>query len=152
MRLAEALARRADLTRRAAELKSRAIRNSRQQEGEEPAEDPAALLAEHDRVLAELEDIVTRVNTTNLATEIEPGATLTAALSRRDALRARHRMRADLADAASQRQDRYTRTELRYVSPLDVPSLRREADDVARQARELDTRIQEVNWTTELLT
>lgn len=151
MRLAEALARRADLTKRAAQLKSRAVTNARQQEGEPPVEDPQVLLSEHDQVVAELEHLVTLVNTTNLATQIEPGTSVTAALARRDALRMRHRLRVELADAASHRQDRFTRTELRYVAAVDVPALRLQADDLARESRVLDTRIQEVNWTTDLI-
>jgi hypothetical protein len=44
MKLAEALALRADLQARLAQLASRATTNARYQEGEEPAEDPNALL------------------------------------------------------------------------------------------------------------
>jgi hypothetical protein len=33
---------------------------------------------------------------------------------------------------------------------LDVKDLRQQASDIARRARELDARIQQVNWTTEL--
>jgi hypothetical protein len=152
MRLAEALAQRAELTRRVAALRARAVGNAWHQEGEAPVEEPLALLAEHDRVVGDLERLVTSINTTNLATEIAAGTSMTAALAHRDALRTRLRAQTEGADAASHRQDRYTRTELRYVSAVDVPALRRAADDVARQARELDTRIQEVNWTTELST
>ncbi|MNW67457.1 hypothetical protein D3C74_460430 [compost metagenome] len=75
---------------------------------------------------------------------------MTAALARRDVLRLRHRLRTDLADAASASQDRFTRTELRYVSGVDVPATRAQADDLARTLRELDTRIQQVNWTADV--
>ncbi|MGH3502213.1 MAG: DIP1984 family protein [Nocardioidaceae bacterium] len=36
-------------------------------------------------------------------------------------------------------------------SAVDVRATRREADEIARELRELDTRIQEINWATELL-
>jgi hypothetical protein len=45
---------------------------------------------------------------------------------------------------------RATRSELKYMRALDVKGLREQASDIARQARELDARIQQVNWTTEL--
>lgn len=151
MRLAEALAQRADLMRRAQQLKARAVGNARHQEGENPVEDPNELLVEHDHVIERLEWLITRINATNLATELEPGTTLTAALARRDTLRLRHNIRVDLADAASVRQDRYTRSELRAVPAVQVRQLRQGTDDIAREARTLDTRIQEVNWATELL-
>lgn len=150
MLLAEALSQRADITTRLAELKQRAVRNARHQEGEAPAEDPMELLAEFERLTGDLEARVLQINVTNMATEVEPGVTMTAALARRDALRARHRMLVELADGAVHPRDRFTRTELRYESAVDVRALRQAADDVARRLRELDTRIQQVNWATEL--
>lgn len=65
-------------------------------------------------------------------------------------LRLRHRMVAELSDAASAQLDRFTRTELRSVPAVNVRELRRRADELARLNRELDTRIQQVNWTVEL--
>lgn len=150
MKLAEALALRADLQTRQVELGKRLRQNARYQEGEEPAEDATALLAEVDRIAAELESLVLQINIRNLATEVEPGMSMTAALARRDALKLRHRQRTDLAEAASTPVDRYSRTELRSIAAVNVRALRTEIDDLARQIRELDTRIQGVNWTTEL--
>jgi len=43
-----------------------------------------------------------------------------------------------------------TRTELRYVTALDVRGLRQAASDTARRIRELDSQIQQTNWTTDL--
>ena len=42
------------------------------------------------------------------------------------------------------------RSELRYLSAVDVPALRRMADAVAKEHRELDTRVQQANWEVEL--
>jgi hypothetical protein len=42
------------------------------------------------------------------------------------------------------------RSELRYLSAVDVPALRRRADEVAKEHRELDARIQQVNWEVDL--
>jgi hypothetical protein len=68
MKLAEALALRADSRRRLEQLRGRITGNARYQEGTEPAEDAAALLAEADEVLDELEALIRRVNRTNAAT------------------------------------------------------------------------------------
>ena len=51
MKLAEALSMRSDLNTRLYQLQVRLNNNSRIQEGEEPSEDPQALLAELDEVL-----------------------------------------------------------------------------------------------------
>jgi hypothetical protein len=150
MKLAEALALRSDLQSRQVELGKRLRQNARYQEGEEPAEDASSLLAEVDRIASELESLIVQINVRNLATEVEPGLSMTAALARRDALKLRHRQRTELADAASTPVDRYSRTELRSIAAVNVRALRQEIDELARQLRELDTRIRGVNWTTEV--
>lgn len=151
MKLAEALAARADLTTRLSELRGRATASVHYQEGEQPAEDPAELVAEVDRVAAELERLIRRINATNLATAFGAGMTVTDALARRDMLRQRHKTRTQLASTATQSMPRGLRSEIRMVTAIDVRATRQEADVLARELRELDTRIQEINWTTELI-
>jgi hypothetical protein len=43
------------------------------------------------------------------------------------------------------------RSELREVTDPPVGELRREAGDVSRQYRELDVRLQQANWATDLV-
>nr|WP_245722562.1 DIP1984 family protein [Micromonospora matsumotoense] len=100
MKLAEALALRADAARRAEQLRARIVASARFQEGETPAEDAAALLAEVGGVLGELETLIRRINRTNAATVVD-GGTLTDALARRDVLRLRHGVVTSAADAAA---------------------------------------------------
>src|SRR4029453_4843348 len=68
MKLAEALALRADAARRAEQLRARIVAGARYQEGEPPAEDAAALLTEAVEVLGELESLIRRINRTNAGT------------------------------------------------------------------------------------
>ncbi|MBS2533193.1 DIP1984 family protein [Catenulispora sp. NF23] len=72
MKLAEALALRADAARRIEQLKARIVANARYQEGEEPSEDAAALLSETGAVLDEFESLVRRINRTNAAAVLGP--------------------------------------------------------------------------------
>ncbi|GAA4609281.1 hypothetical protein BJY16_007251 [Actinoplanes octamycinicus] len=153
MKLAEALALRAAASRRAEQLRSRIAGSARYQEGETPAEDAAALLTEAGTVLDEFESLIRRINRTNAATTVE-GGTLTDALARRDILRLRHGILTSAADAAAgegQRGFRQLRSELKMVPALPVADLRRQADDLARQLREVDTLIQRTNWEADLL-
>jgi hypothetical protein len=90
VKLAEALSLRADAARRVEQLRTRIVANARFQEGEEPAEDAAALLTEAGTVPDELQDLIRRINRTNAATQIGPDGTITDALARRDVLCARH--------------------------------------------------------------
>ena len=158
MKLAEALALRADAQRRLEQLRSRVQASARYQEGEEPAEDATELVTEAESVLDELEALIRRINTTNAATQLDAGETLTDAIARRDVLRLRRTIYVAAADAASGRLQsqpgmgvRQMRSELRYLSALDVPALRRQADDVAKELRELDNRIQRANWEVDLV-
>lgn len=155
MKLAEALALRADATRRIEQLRARIVANARFQEGEEPAEDAQALLAEAGAVLDELEVLIRRINRTNAATRIDPEGTITDALARRDALRIRHSVVTAAADAAAGRgqvgMGRQLRSELKMLAALPVAQLRAQADDLARQIRELDVRIQQSNWEFDLM-
>jgi hypothetical protein len=153
MKLAEALALRADASRRAEQLRSRVTGSARFQEGETPAEDAISLLTEAGDVLDELESLIRRINRTNAATLIE-GGTLTDALARRDVLRLRHSILTSAADAAAgegQRGYRQLRSELKMVPALPVAEVRRQADDLARQVRAVDTLIQRINWEVDLL-
>ncbi|GAA4521712.1 hypothetical protein GCM10023191_100260 [Actinoallomurus oryzae] len=99
MKLAEALALRADAVRRAEQLRARIAASARYQEGESPAEDAAALLAEAGEVFGELESLIRRINRTNAATQVGAG-TLTDALAHRDVLRLRHALITAAAGAA----------------------------------------------------
>jgi hypothetical protein len=155
VKLAEALALRADAARRVEQLRARIVANARFQEGEEPAEDARALLAEAGVVLDELEALIRRINRSNAAARIGPDGTITDALARRDVLRARHSVVTAAADAAVGKSQagigRQLRSELKMLAALPVAQLRTQADDLARQLRELDVRIQQSNWEHDLM-
>jgi hypothetical protein len=153
MKLAEALALRAEAARRIEQLRSRIVDNARYQEGEEPTEDASRLLAQSAQACAELESLIRRINRTNASAPLGAG-TITDAIARRDVLKLRHGIITAAADAAAGRQrgwNRQLRTELTFISALPVTELRTQADDVARQIREVDTDIQRVNWEIDLL-
>ena len=151
MKLGEALTIRADLQKRIAQLASRLQASAVVQEGDKPPEDPAMLLDELRQMSAELERLITAINHTNAASSLADGQTVTAALARRDVLTVRQGVLRSAADAVTGAQARYSRSEIRMARQLDVAALRQEIDDLARQRRELDTAIQEHNWTTDLI-
>lgn len=152
MKLAEALIERADLQRHIEQLKSRAVQNAKVQEGSTPAEDPNALLGELDRAATQLTGLIQRINRTNAATSLDDGGlTIADAIAERDVLKLRHAAYKSLADAGVVEQNRYSKSEVRFESLVNVAALQARADDVARAYRELDTRIQAANWATDLL-
>ncbi|MGK3948658.1 DIP1984 family protein [Microbacterium sp. K2] len=153
MKLAEALTARADLQRRIEQLRARITANARYQEGEEPAEDAAALIVRADADLLLLRDLIRRINATNSRLDLGTDGTMTDALAARDVLRLQHSLLADAAAAASGANDQFLRqmrSELRQISALPVAELRSRADAVAQELRELDNRIQQANWLHDL--
>ena len=151
MKLAEALARRADLQKRIEQMRGRLQQSALVQEGENPPEDPEELLGESEGMLAELEDLVGRINRTNLEATLADGRTLTAALAERDALALRYGLLSGLVRMASERVPRYGRNEIRVLSTVNVAEKRRQMDQLALRRRDLDTRLQQANWTTDLV-
>jgi hypothetical protein len=150
MKLAEALVARADAQNRLNDLRRRLAANARVQEGDPPGEDPATLLDEFERTSNELLMLIQRINRTNSKSPFG-SATLTEALAERDVLKLRQALYRDLAQAASASQSRTTRSEVKFVSTVSVSEIQRAADRLAKEHRELDTRIQEANWTVALV-
>jgi len=151
MKLAEALAERSDCQNRIEELKKRLIRSARVQEGEQPAEDTTDLLAETDRIFARLLELVSAINRTNSKTAFDEERTISDAIAERDVVGKRRDFLAGIAEAGSTRQDRYSKSEVRFVATLSVGKLQTEVDQLAKKYRELDTRLQELNWKSELI-
>jgi hypothetical protein len=150
MKIAEALALRADLQKRLEQLKQRLVKNARIQEGDAPEENPAELQIELERSARELTLLIQRFNRTNAATPFR-GGTLADSLAERDVLKIRYQAYRELANAASTSQGRTTRSEVKFVSTVSVAAIQRKADELAKEHRELDTRIQEADWLTALL-
>ena len=151
MKLAEALVLRADLKKRVEQLRARLQLSAMVQEGEQPPENPQELLAEMERLVTQLTDLVVRINRTNLQGQLTDGTQLTDALARRDGLALRSSVLSTVAESASNRLDRYSRAEIKKVPTVDVGAIRRQVDTLAQQRRELDTAIQAANWAIDLI-
>ena len=150
MTLAEALIVRADSQKRLQQLKVRLLAIAKVQEGDRPAEDPASLIEEIEGVAGELLRLIQRINRTNSLTELEKGLSISDAIAARDVLKLRHGVYRELAAAAVVTQDRRTKSEVRFKSTVNIAKLQRSADDIAKQHRELDAKIQAANWQHQL--
>ena len=126
MKLAAALSERADIQRRISELAGRLRQNAKVQQGEQPSEQPQELMKELDGLLARLEELVARIK---LRISVMRG----------------------FLDEASSKVDRYSRAEILIQSTVDVSALQKQLDVYSRELRQTDEKLQELNWTTELL-
>lgn len=150
MKLAEALIERADLQKRAAQLEERIAQNMQVQEGQEPSEDPRSLLTEFMAVVAALDHLLPRIHRANLTATLPGGLTLTDALARRDMLDLRLKVLRRAAAAASERQVRYSNSEVKMIPVIPARELQSQVDALAKERRELEVQIQQANWLTEL--
>ncbi len=151
MKLAEALILRADCQKRIEQLRQRLVRSAKVQEGETPPEDPQALIAELDATVNELTDLIKRINKTNSLTNLEEGVTISDALAQRDTLLQKRSVYDSLLQAAGYQQNRYSSSEIKTFSTVNIAALQTQMDQISRDCRELDTKIQAGNWNTELM-
>ena len=150
MKLAEALQERADLSARISILENRLMNNALVQEGEKPAEAPEELLAELDRCSEEMERLITAINLTNSST-ISDGITVTELIAKKDVLNRKLSIYRHFLMTASQTAQRATRSEIKILSTVNVREYQQKADGLAKRLRILENRIQQINWTTELI-
>ena len=150
MKLAEALIERSDLQTRIDAMQQRLLNNARVQDGETPAEDPLALMRELDAMSARVEELIRRINLPNAETEID-GTSITALIAHRDCLSKKTGILRNFLAAASSLTQRVSRTEIVIRSTVSVADLQKQVDELSKEIRVTDTKIQAANWTTELL-
>ena len=73
------------------------------------------------------------------------------ALAIRDSLKMLHLVYREVAQTAVIKQSRFSRSEVKFVSMVNVSEIQATADQLAKAHRELDAKIQATNWNTELI-
>ncbi len=156
-KLAEALVERKGLHERLTRLQGRLAANAKVQEGETPAEPPAALLDEARQVMSDIKRLTMQINTTNTRTALpgsSDGTTLMQAIAERDRLAQERKVLEGLCSAAYVEPFRgygVTKSEVKWRATVDAASLQNELNAIFQNYRLLDTQIQEANWLTELI-
>ena len=151
MKLAEALSIRKDLQKRIQQIGKRLEDNVKIQEGDEPAENPNELMKELDECLKQLENLIWRINLTNVQTVNEAGKTVTQLMAEKDVLSLRLSALRSTFDRASSQHDRYSRSEIKMITVVDVKQLSKQIDEYSAALRKLDMEIQTLNFQTELV-
>lgn len=131
-------------------LKERIKESAKVQEGDEPCDNVEELYKELDDVLVQLEDLIYRINITNVQI-VQDGDSLTRLIAKRDVLSMRVKALKEVVNYVAANDTRFGRNELKYVRTIDIKALRKEADTYAKQYRELDLKIQSLNWTVDLV-
>ena len=109
------------------------------------------LMKELDSCLKQLEDIIFRINATNMKTKNAKGVTLTQLMAQRDVLTMRVNTLRNVFNSASESQNRYSQSEIKMVTVVDVKKLGKKVDDLSAKLRVLDMEIQALNFSADLI-
>jgi len=151
MKLAEALMERKAIKNKMEELKKRIYQNAQIQEGDAPIELPVNLLEELRKEIQKFESLVIKINNTNIAAKLENGMSLMDAIVKKDMLNYEYLIYINLADKATPSSARYSSREIKNIPNVDISEIRKKADEIAKEYRMLDSKIQEANWRIELI-
>ena len=150
MKLAEALILRADIQKRIAQLKTRLNNNAKVQENEKPTENPEFLFTELNDLISQLNELIIKINRTNTLSKID-GISLVELIAKKDTLSQKAGILREFIEISSQKVDRYSTTEIKVFSTINVPEQQKQLDKLSKEIRETDTKLQQANWTIDLI-
>ena len=151
MKLAEALIERAEIQKKNGQLIFRVNSNTKVQEGDLPSENSEELIAEYEKNMARFLELVQRINETNCKTPFNEKMSIADAIALRDCLGTRIKAYRSFYEGAIINTCRYSKTEIKFVSCVDVKGLQNQVDKLSKEYREIDTKLQGINWTVDLL-
>ncbi|MEY8320773.1 DIP1984 family protein [Lachnospiraceae bacterium 46-61] len=150
MKLAEALIERAEIQKENAQLLNRMTGNVIVQEGDVPIEQPQQLIAEYEKNMERLLFLVQNINKTNDVTPFENG-TIADAIAKRDCLKSKINVYRSIYEVATMKQQRYNANEIKFVRCIDAKALQHTINQLSKEYREIDTKLQCLNWNVDLI-
>lgn len=149
MKLAEALIKRRDLDTAIANLNLSLQENVKVVEGTKPFEDPLELVEAVNNTINEQAKLIQRINKTNNSTRVDDNSNLDELLTLREQLKRRHKILNDAYKSSFSNSRSYN--EIKYNIAVDMQILKNKISEAAKDFRNLDNKIQAINWSTELL-
>ena len=151
MKLAEALSIRKSLADKMVDIRDRLYNVAKVPEGDKPVEDPETLLGRLSAVAIDLKHIIFIINKTNLTITDENGTSMTQLLAKRDVMKGELDILKSVFEQATSQGGRYSRQELKYVPTVDVTKLQQKIAHMSKEYRELDMKIQTLNFSKDVL-
>ena len=156
MRLAQALLERSNLSKKISELKNRITEVGKTQEGDSPQESPDELLTTLNSVYNQLHNLERRILKTNYMTQVtlddtKETLTIVELLKLKDQCNNHVDALQKCVESCSVRPDRFSRNEIKFVCHLDVKNVRQLIEFLVSKRKNYELKVQEVNWTVELL-
>ena len=151
MKIAEALIKRAAIKSDLEELKNRMIQNVKIQDGDMAQEDVYAIMDEYIWTSDYLTELIYKINRTNQQTTDDEGISLADMITQRDTYKNIVKVYKSIYDEAMIRPSRYSRNEIKFISTVDVEKIQNSINEYSAKYRALDTKIQGINWTKDLI-
>ena len=149
MKLAEALIERKNLKTRIDQIVERMKENVLVEEGDTPDEDIIELSKTYESMINRFETLVNRINKTNHEMMLDH-MTIAEAIAKRDCYKLKISTHQKVKDAVTAKKRGYI-SQTKYTRMIDVAEYQKKIDELSRSYRELDTKIQSLNWTVDLL-
>jgi len=150
MKLAEALLLRSEYTKKIENLQHRLLSNVKVQEDDKPLENPQNLLEENFDLSEQLCEIIKQINARNSLARLDNGLTLAEAIVHRDMVMKKRNILSSVTRHATEKDLRYSHSEIKMNVIIPYAEIQQQIDTLSKEYRELDTKIQALNWTTEL--
>ena len=147
MKLAEGLLLRADLMKKIEHLQNRIMPVLIVSDDRLPQEDPNKLLAQLRKTIQDLEILIIRINKTNNVTVVEGEGLLMEALAKRDSLKLLSEKLRNIRRSAQI----FNTGDSNLKTTINIEKLQIEIDQAGRAFREIDSKVQEINWLTFLV-
>ena len=147
MKLAEGLLLRADLIKKIEHLQNRIMPVLIVSDDRVPQEDPDKLLAQLRKTIQDLEILIIRINKTNNVTVVEGEGLLMEALAKRDSLKLLSEKLRNIRRSAQI----FNTGNSNLKTTINIEKLQIEIDQAGRAFREIDSKVQEINWLTFLV-
>ncbi len=147
MKLAEGLLLRADLMKKIEHLQNRIMPVLIVSDDRVPQEDPDKLLAQLRKTIQDLEILIIRINKTNNVTIVEGEGLLMEALAKRDSLKLVSEKLRNIRRSAQI----FNTGDSNLKTTINIEKLQIEIDQAGRAFREIDSKVQEINWLTFLV-
>jgi chemotaxis methyl-accepting protein methylase len=139
------------MKKKIAQLEQRIKQNVKTQEGDEAGESVSELIAEHGELVNDLQIIISRINKTNVLTEVRGYSSIEQMISLCNRLKTNISAYRDFYDAATIKHTSFMRSEIKFVRQVDLKALQNCINGWSKTLREYDSSIQQANWNTDLL-
>ena len=101
-------------------------------------------------MISQLNGLIVKINRTNTLSKID-GISLVELIAKKDTLSQKAGILREFVEISSQKINLYSATEIKVFSTINVPEQQKQLDKLSKEIRETDTKLQQANWTIDLV-